>query len=101
MAMIEAQEVEVIEGMGKGMVVQKAQDELETKREKEPLRIPLEEVRRIITQIRAMLNATTVISMGIMLVKVRKNGTINQDRIQMWLIGKYKQSHGLHHMQHW
>ena len=66
MAPIEAQEVEVMEGMVKGMLVQKAQDEQATKREQAPLKKSLEEERRITTLKRVILNATTIIIMGIM-----------------------------------
>ena len=62
MAPIEAQEVEIMEGMVKGTLVQKA-----------PLNINLEEVRRITTPTRVMLNATTVISMDIMQVNFGRN----------------------------
>ena len=66
MASIEAQKVEVMEEMDKRMLVQKTQQEQATKREQAPLKITLEEVRRIKTPIRVMLNATTLKRMGIM-----------------------------------
>ena len=86
MALIEVQEVEVMEAMVKGMLVQKAQEEKETKGEQAPLKTTLEVVRRITTLIRVMLNATTIISMGIMEVNSRRNKVINQSRILMWLM---------------
>ena len=82
----EAQEVEVVEGMVKGMLVQKAQEEHATKREKEPHKTTLEEVRRTTSIIRVMLNATTIISMGIMQVNVGINRVISQSRMLMWLM---------------
>ena len=66
MAPIEAQEVEVMEGVVKGMLVQKAQDKQATKREQAPSKNTLEGVQRITTLIRVMFNATTIISMVIM-----------------------------------
>ena len=86
MALGEAQEAEVMEGMVKGMLVQKAQEEQVTKREKTSLKKTLEEVRRITTPIRVILNATTVISMGIMQVNVGRNMVISQSRMLMWLM---------------
>ena len=77
MAPIEAQEVEVVDGMVKKILVQKAQEEKATKREQAPLKITLEEVRRIKTPIRVMLNATTIVSMGIMQVNAIRNMVIS------------------------
>ena len=68
------------------MLQQKAQEEQETKREQTPLKKILEEVRRITTPIREMLNATTIISMGIMQVNAGRNRVINQSRMLMWLM---------------
>ena len=81
MALIEDQEVEVMEGMVKGMLIQKARGEKATKREQEPLKTTLEEVRIITTPIRVMLNSTTIISMGIMLVNTRRSMVISQSRM--------------------
>ena len=86
MAPVEAQEVKVMEGMVKGMLVQKDQEEQATKREQEPLKTTLEEVRRIKTPIRVMLNATTIISMGIMQVNARRSRVISQRTMLMWLM---------------
>ena len=86
MAPVEAQEAEVVEGMVKGMVVQKAQEEQATKREQAPLKIALEEVRRIITPTREMLNVNIVISMGIMQVNAGRSRVISQSRMLMWLM---------------
>ena len=55
MSLVETQEVEVMEGMIKGMLVQKPQDEQATKREQAPLKKTLKEVRRIKTPKRIML----------------------------------------------
>ena len=73
MVLVEAQEAEVMGEMVKRMLVQKDQEEKETKREQAPLKTTLEEVTRITTPIRLMLNATTIISMGIMKVNVGRN----------------------------
>ena len=81
--LVEGQEVEVMEGMVKGMLVLKAQEEQATKREQAPLKIALEEIRRITTPIRVMLNATTIISMGIMQVNVGRSRVISQRRMLM------------------
>ena len=86
MAPVEDQEVEVVEGMVKGMLVQKYQEEQATKKEQAPLKTTLEEVRRITTPTRAMLNATTIISMGIMHVNSGRNRVISQRRMLMWLM---------------
>ena len=86
MAPIEAQEAEVMEEMVKGMLVQKAQEEKATKREQAHVKTTLEEVRRITTRIRVMLNVTTIISMDIMQVNVGRNKVISQRRMQMWLM---------------
>ena len=86
MDLIEAQEAEVMEGMVKGMLVQKSQEEKATKRNKAPLKTTLEEVRRIITPTRAMFNATIFISMGIMQVNSRRTKVISQRKMLMWLM---------------
>ena len=75
-----------MEGLAKGMLVQKTQEKQATKREQAPLKTTLEEVRRITTPIRVMLNATTVINMGIMQVNVERNRVISQSRMLMWLM---------------
>ena len=54
MTLVEAQEAKVVEGMVKGMLVWKGQEEKATKREQAPLKTVVEEVRRIITPIRVM-----------------------------------------------
>ena len=86
MALVEAQEVEVVEGMVKGMLVQKAQEKKATKREQATLKIALEEVRRITNQKREMLNATTIINMDTMQVNARRNTVISQSKTLLWLI---------------
>lgn len=73
-------------GMVKEMLVQKAQDEKATKREQAPLKIALEEVRRIKNPTRAMLNATTIISMGIMQVNAGRSRVISPSRMLMRLM---------------
>ena len=55
------------------------------KREQAPLKTTLEEVRRITTPIRVMLNATIVISMGIMQVNAG-NRVISQRKMIIWLM---------------
>ena len=77
MTPIEAQEANVMEGIVKGMLVQKAQDEKETQMEQSPLKTTLVEVRRITTSIREMLKTTTVISMGIMQVNAGRSRVIS------------------------
>ena len=57
-----------------------------TKREQVTLKIALEEVRIITTLIRAMLNDTIVISMGIMLVNDGRSKVISQRKNLMWLM---------------
>ena len=86
MSLVEAQEVDVMEEMVKGMLVQKAQDKQATKREQAPLKIALEGTRRITNPIREMLNATIVISMDIMQVNVGRSRVISQRRMLMWLM---------------
>ena len=86
MGLVEAQKVEVMERMGKGMLVQKDFDEQATKREQAPLNTTLEEVRRITTPITTMLNTITFISMGIMQVNVGRSRVISQRIMLMWLM---------------
>lgn len=66
--------------------MQKAQEEKASKREQAPLKIALKEVKRIKNPTRAMLNATTIISIGIMQVDVGRSRVINQSRMLMWLM---------------
>ena len=86
MSQVEAQEAKVVEEMVKGMLMQKAQKEKATKREQSPLKTTLDEVRGITTPIRVMLNAITIISMGIIQVNARRNRVISQRKMLMWLM---------------
>ncbi|MBR8591678.1 hypothetical protein KD918_19965, partial [Acinetobacter baumannii] len=85
-----AQEVEVMATLDKEMLEEKARDEQVAKRERATLRPALDKERRTTIQIRrmkkAMLNATTIINLVIMQVSFGKSTTINQNKMQMWLI---------------
>ena len=82
MAQVETPKVEAEEMEDRGMLQQKAQVE---KMEQVAQKILQEEVRKTTTQIRVMLNATTVTIMGIMQMNVARRKLISQD-MQMWLM---------------
>ena len=84
MAQVETPKVEAKEMEDRGMLQQKAYVQY---MEQVALRILPEEVRKTITQIRVMQNATTIISLGIIQVNAKRNRVISQGRMQMmWLM---------------
>ena len=82
MAQEEILEVEAEETETKGMLQQKAQEE---QMEQVAHKILQEEVRKNITQIRVMQNATTVINIGIIQMNIERSKLISQDK-KMWLM---------------